>query len=137
MGVAQYAELRHEALHEWASTKLTRLSKATAGPDVAVIAPLESAPAALQASADQVGRIQQLQLKLSEIRGAAAPLAASVKADNGTSARTDTVKGKGPPAVQVRLEVPCPKWARLAAPKANAQLAVTFGELCGIHSAAA
>lgn len=111
--LSQYSDLRDDMLKEWSRIRLARLTR---DPATGV--------------ADQLTKIHQLQLRLSTIRGAVTPLAA-----NFIPSSVAALAGKAAPGgLQVKIEVPCPKWASMGAPRTQTQLAVTFKELCEIHA---
>eukprot|EP00747_Dinoflagellata_sp_TGD_P071355 gnl/TRDRNA2_/TRDRNA2_156995_c1_seq1.p1 gnl/TRDRNA2_/TRDRNA2_156995_c1~~gnl/TRDRNA2_/TRDRNA2_156995_c1_seq1.p1 ORF type:complete len:761 (-),score=171.95 gnl/TRDRNA2_/TRDRNA2_156995_c1_seq1:21-1991(-) len=111
--VTRYADVRRALLLEWAGTRLSKL------PDGSTTRP----PGAER----QMRRIEQLQLRLAEVRSTVAGFAPADGAPKGSAPLAPAAA-----PVTMKLEVPCPRWARLAPPEGP--LAVTFDELRGIHS---
>lgn len=113
--VNRSADLRRDWLCECASARVVRIGAAS-----------ECAPTAADRLRSQLAQMQDLQMKFAEVR-ASFPLFAT---DSSPSAPSN--ESSEHPAVQLKINAPCPRWSSI--PSQRPPVAVSFDELCSIHS---
>lgn len=145
--VSRFAELRRELLFEWTRTRVDPFpdvpDDVMLDPDMAKLTSKMNAKRFQELMSGTVTRIQHLQLQLSELKAAALPLAegrrAAAPARTPSAAlppspTTPSAARRGPPpAVEVRVELHCPRWA-IPPHRPIDPIALSIGELNDLHA---
>jgi len=111
-----YAGLRRNLILEWAGTRLSKL------------VPTKEKSSAVDPLTMKLGRIQQMQMQLNQLRTTIAHVVENVQAPPLPEKPTATEKD----LLRIKLDLQCPKWAAMP-PKMDSPLALTFEELRRLH----